>query len=117
MYFSTMMGTPTYTMDEVFDEAKRFATENGITITSKKGLPRGVCGDVHECVLANFFGEIVWFTDGRCAQSKENPETGKPYKYAVGDTLIDSHILETFVTQFDDRLYPELVTDSLGDDY
>lgn len=102
------MTKPTYTLDEVYEEAKKFAAKNDLQITSKKGLPKGKCGDTEECVLANLFGGSVVLGD----------ELGMSDQYAVAANVlgnyreigIDSEILERFVTDFDNKLYPELIS-------
>lgn len=109
------MSNPTYTMDEVYEEAIRFCKEKGFPITCKKenGLPKGEPGSQESCVIANLVGRDVGFAvdyyldDSNwkyAIRAKEFPE------YWDGAIIIDSRILQTFIAEFDNGKYPELIS-------
>lgn len=98
------MSEATYTMDEVYEEAKKFARENGLEITSKKGLPKGKCENAEECVLANLFGGNVFEVE--FGREEYGVRQSGIYSLLVP---FDSIILNRFVADFDNQLYPELI--------
>lgn len=96
---------PTYTLDQVFDEIKAFAKEHGLGIKSKKGLPKGVCQSAGKCVLANLLGERIIADPSRYTNGRYGVRVEETYDYIP----FNSDILNTFVDDFDNKLYPELI--------